>query len=99
VLLIVSGIFILYAVVHGKLAPSPSSSASSGSGGGGGGSGGSGGGGGQADSGSHSAIDLTGTATGTVGQVYTVSSTYGGATDQQKDDMNAYAHQVGNVSG
>ena len=96
ILAIVAGAFVLYAVVHGKLA-SPGSQ-SSGSGGGGGGGGGSGSKPQQqADSGSHQAIDLTGAVTGAAGAIYTVASTYGGASDQQKDDMNAYAHQIGNV--
>lgn len=51
------------------------------------------------DSGQHQALDLTGAVTGNVGGVYTVDSTYGNATDQQKDDMNAYARQIGNVGG
>jgi len=42
------------------------------------------------------AIDTTGTITGTLGQVYTVNSTYGAASDQAKDDMNAFAHASGN---
>lgn len=95
ILLIVVGAFVLYAVVHGRLAP-PVSSGSGSSGGGGGGGSKSGGG---SDSGSHQAIDLTGKATGTVGSVYTVSSTYGGASAQQQDDMNAFANQVGNLFG
>src|SRR5215471_20016840 len=68
-----------------------SSGSSSGGGGGGGGSGGFDGG----DSGSHMAIDTTGTETGTVGGVYTVNSTYGSASGQQQDDMNAFAQAMG----
>lgn len=45
----------------------------------------------------HQAIDMSGTETGTVGAVYTVNSSYASATDQQRDDMNAYAHAIGNV--
>jgi hypothetical protein len=51
------------------------------------------------DSGTHIAVDTTGTETGTVGQVYTVNATYGDSTPQQQDDMNAYAHAIGNVMG
>jgi hypothetical protein len=94
-LLIVAGAFVLYAVVHGKLGSPGQASGSSP--GGGGSAGGAGNGG--TDSGTHQAIDLTGAATGTVGSVYTVSSTYGGASEQTKDDMNAFAHQIGNVVG
>ena len=46
-----------------------------------------------------SAIDQTGSATGTVGAIYQFGGTYGGATGQQQDDANAYAHAIGNVSG
>lgn len=99
ILLIVAGAFVLYAVVHGHLASPASSSASSSSASGGGGGGGGSGGGGGADSGSHQGIDLTGAVTGAVGTVYTIASNYGDMTDQQKDDANAYAHQIGNVSG
>lgn len=98
ILLIAAGAFVLYAVVHGHLASPASSSASSSSGSGGGGGGSSGGGGG-ADSGSHQGVDLTGAVTGAVGTVYTIASNYGDMTDQQKDDANAYAHQIGNVGG
>jgi hypothetical protein len=90
ILLIVAGAFVLYAVVHGKLGSPAQASGSSSGGGGSGGSGGT-------DSGTHQAIDLTGAATGTVGSVYTISSTYGAGSDQAKDDMNAFAHQIGNV--
>lgn len=45
------------------------------------------------------AIDTTGTMTGTVGNIYTVNSTYGNSTPQQQDDENAYANAIGNVSG
>lgn len=97
VLLIVAGAFVVYAVVHGHLAsPSQSSAASSSSGGGPSGSSSSSS---TPDSGSHQGIDLTGTVTGAMGTVYTIASSYGDMTDQQKDDANAFAHQVGNVSG
>lgn len=96
VLLIVAGAFVVYAVVHGHLASPQSSPASSSPGGGtGGGTKPSA----TPDSGSHQAIDLTGAATGAIGTVYTIASNYGDMSDQQKDDANAYAHQVGNVSG
>jgi hypothetical protein len=45
----------------------------------------------------HQAIDTTGNATGTIGNVYTINTGYGDMTDQQKDDANAYAHAIGNV--
>jgi hypothetical protein len=94
-LLIGAGAVLIYWVIRSGLKPLPSSSASSSSHGGSGASG-SGSNQGSTDSGSHQAIDTTGTMTGTVGGVYTVSSTYGEASDQQKDDMNAYAHAIGN---
>lgn len=93
-LLIGSGAVLIYWVIRSGLKSSPSSSGSSSSGGGSGGithstmqS---------ADSGTHQAIDTSGTETGTVGAVYTVNSTYGSASDQQKDDMNAFASAIGN---
>jgi hypothetical protein len=85
---------VIYQVLHSRLASSPSSSDSQSSGGGGGGSSGGGGGG---DSGSHQGIDLTGAATGTIGGVYTINSDYGSMSDQQKDDANAFARNIGNV--
>jgi len=95
IFLVAAGGVLIYWVLRSGLksftAASPPSS-SSGSGGGGG----SGGGSQSTDSGSHMAIDTSGTETGTVGEVYTVNSTYGGASDQQKDDMNAFAHAMGN---
>jgi hypothetical protein len=98
ILLIVAAAFVVYAVVHGRLAPpAPSSSASSGGGGGGGSSSAAKGGSAQPDSGTHQAVDLTGSSTGTVGAIYTVSSTYGAASAQDQDNMNAFAHQIGNV--
>jgi len=96
IVLILLGLFVGYAVIHGRLQSSSASSGSSSSGGGSGGSGGSGAG---ADSGTHQAIDITGQATGTVGGVYTINSAYGDMSDQQKDDANAFARQIGNVSG
>lgn len=42
------------------------------------------------DSGTHQALDSQ-------GNTYTVQSAYGAATPSQQDDMNRYAHQVGNV--
>lgn len=99
-LLIGAGAVLIYWVLRAGLGSSGSSSGSSSSGGGG--SGGSSSGSsssGSTDSGTHQAIDTSGTETGTVGNVYTVNSTYGAATDQQRDDMNAYAHAIGNVSG
>jgi len=64
-----------------------------GAGGGGGGGGGSGGfsNGGSTDSGTHQAMDAQ-------GNVYTVNSTYGGASPGQQDDMNRYANTIGNFA-
>ena len=42
------------------------------------------------DSGSHMGIDAN-------GNVYTIAKPYGSMSDQEKDDANKYAHQVGNV--
>lgn len=99
ILLIAAGGVLIYWVLRSGLKSSVSSSGSSSSSGGSGGGGGSSGSGssGNPDSGVHQAIDTSGTETGTVGGVYTVNSTYGDASDQQKDDMNAYAHAIGNV--
>jgi hypothetical protein len=96
-LLIGAGAVLIYWVIRSGLRASPSSSGSSSSGGGssGGGSSGSSSSG-SADSGTHQALDTTGTVTGTQGSVYTVNSTYGAASDQAKDDMNAFAHAIGN---
>jgi len=96
ILLIVGGAVLIYWVLRSGLSPSPSSSGSSSSSGAGSGDGHSSSSG-QQDSGSHQAIDTSGTETGTVGQVYTVDSSYGDASSQQQDDMNAYAHAIGNV--
>jgi hypothetical protein len=95
ILLIASGAVLIYWVLRAGLKSEQSSSASSSSSGGGGGGGSSQGGSGGADIGTHSAIDTSGTQTGTVGAVYTVNSTYGGASGQQQDDMNAFAHASG----
>jgi hypothetical protein len=84
IVLILSGAFLIYSVLHSR-SQSGSSSSSTG--------GGSGGGGEQ-----HQGIDLTGMATGVVGSIYTIFSSYGSMSDQQKDDANAYARQIGNVS-
>ena len=100
ILLIVAGAFVVYAVVHGHLAqPQSSGSGSSGGGGGGGGASSSAQTAAQTDSGSHSAIDLTGLVTGNPGNVYTYSGSYGDASSQAQDDMNAFAHQIGNILG
>ena len=45
---------------------------------------------GQQDSGSHMGLSAG-------GQTYSIPTTYGAATPSQQDDMNRYAHQVGNV--
>jgi hypothetical protein len=96
-LLVGAGAVLIYWVLRAGLKSSVSSSGSSSSSGGGSGGGSSGGSGsGQTDSGTHQAIDTTGTMTGTVGNVYTVSNTYGSSTPQQQDDMNAFAHAIGN---
>jgi len=95
-LLIAAGAVLVYWVLRAGLKSEQSSSGSSSSSGGGSG-GGHSGSSGQADSGVHQAIDTTGNETGTMGNVYTVNSSYGDASDQQKDDMNAYAHAIGNV--
>jgi hypothetical protein len=90
IVLILCGAFVLYQVLHGRLASAqPSSSPSSGGGGGGGGGGGSSG---NPDSGSHAAL-------GSDGTVYTINKGYGDMTDSEKDDANRYAHTIGNVSG
>jgi hypothetical protein len=94
-LLIGAGAVLIYWVIRSGLKSSPSSSGSSSSAGGSSG-GGSSGSSGQADIGTHQALDTTGTVTGTQGSVYTVNSTYGAASDQAKDDMNAFAHAIGN---
>jgi hypothetical protein len=93
ILLIASGAVLIYWVLRAGLKSSASSSASSSSSGGGGGGTSSSSGG--SDSGTHQAIDTSGTQTGTMGAVYTVNSTYGAATGQQQDDMNAFAHASG----
>jgi hypothetical protein len=93
ILLIASGAVLIYWVLRAGLKSSASSSASSSSSGGGGGGASSSSGG--SDSGTHQAIDTSGTQTGTMGAVYTVTSDYGSASDQQKDDMNAFAHASG----
>lgn len=94
-LLIAGGAVLIYWVLRAGLKSEQSSSASSSSSGGG--SGGSkSSASAQADSGVHMALDTTGNVTGTMGEVYTVNSSYGSASDQAKDDMNAYAHAIGN---
>ena len=94
ILLIAGGAVLIYWVLRSGLSSEqPSSGSSSSSGGGGGG--GNSSSGSSTDSGVHSAIDMSGTETGTVGQVYTVNSTYGDASSQQQDDMNAFAHASG----
>jgi len=98
ILLVAAGAVLIYWVLRAGLVSEqspPASSSSSGGGSGGSGSSGSS----NTDSGTHQAIDTTGTETGTVGNVYTVNSSYGSASAQQQDDMNAYAHAIGNVSG
>jgi len=45
-----------------------------------------------ADSGTHMGIDSS-------GNIITINSSYGNMTPEQKDAANAYAHQIGNVSG
>lgn len=96
ILLIVAGAALVYWVLRAGVGSAGSSSGSSSSSGGGGGGGSSSSSSSSTDSGTHQAIDTSGTETGTVGGVYTVNSTYGQATDQQKDDMNAFAHAMGN---
>jgi hypothetical protein len=96
IVLILCGAYLIYETLHSRMGSVQSSSSSS-AGGGGSGGGSSSSSSSSTDSGSHQAIDLTGAATGSVGSVYTVSSTYGDASGQQQDDMNAYAHQIGNV--
>jgi hypothetical protein len=95
IFLVAAGGVLIYWVLRSGL-KSFTAQSSSGSSSGGGGGGGSHSSSGSPDSGSHQAIDTTGTETGTVGGVYTVNNTYGGASDQQKDDMNAFAHAMGN---
>lgn len=107
ILLVVGGVFVVYAVVHGKVGspqPSPSSSASASSGGGGGtpfnpassaawkiGPGGLGG--------DFAAIDTTGTVTGAVGGHYSISGkSYADLTPQQRDDANAFAQHPTNAA-
>ena len=52
---------------------------------------GSGGGGQNAlDSGTHQGMTST-------GDVYTINKSYGDMTDQEKDDANNYAHNIGNM--
>jgi len=94
IFLVAAGGVLIYWVLRSGLKSFTASSQSSSSSGGGGGGGHSSSS--SSDSGSHMAIDTTGTETGTVGGVYTVNNTYGGASDQQKDDMNAFAHAMGN---
>jgi len=91
IVLVICGAFLIYEVLHSRLRSlSGSGASSSGGGGGGSGSGGGGGGSSSTDSGVHSAL-------GQDGQIYTVNSSYGSASDQEKDDMNRFAHQIGNV--
>ena len=101
-LLIVAGGVLIYWVLRAGL-KSEVQPSSSGSGGGGGGGSSKGQGyyvdttvTGGGDIGTHQAIDTTGTVTGTMGAVYTVDSTYGAASGQQQDDMNAFANAIGN---
>jgi len=93
ILLLAGGAVLIYWVLRSGLGSEQSSSQSSSSSGDG--SGGSHSSSSAPDIGTHSAIDTSGTETGTVGNVYTVNSTYADATDQQKDDMNAFAHASG----
>lgn len=93
ILLIVSGAYLLYTVLHSRLASQSSSESSSGGGDGGGGSGGHSDG--QVDSGTHDALDTSGGVTGIVGSVYTIAKNYGSMSDQEKDDANAFAHANG----
>lgn len=97
IVLILSAVFLLYVVIRGRQSlsePSVSVSSSSGPGG-------------AleaarqvaADIGQHQAIDLTGEATGAVGSIYSIDATYANMTDQQKDNANAFARQIGNVAG
>lgn len=80
----------MYEVLHSRLR-SLSGSASSGSGGGGGGSASkSSSSSSQTDSGTHQALSTDGT-------IYTYNGTYGSGNATQQDDMNRYAHQIGNV--
>ncbi len=95
-LLIAAGAVLVYWVLRAGLKSEVSSSGSSSSSGGGSGGGSSHSGSGS-DSGVHQGIDITGGETGTMGNVYTINSSYGNMTDQQKDDANAYAHAIGNV--
>lgn len=107
ILVAVAGVFVIYAVVHGRAGSppsSPSSSGSSSSGGGGGtsfnpasaaawsiGPGGQGG--------AFTATDTTGAVTGAVGGVYTISGkSYADLTPQQRDDANYYAQHTGNLA-
>lgn len=94
VLLILCGAYLIYETLHSRTGSQQSSSSASS---GGGGSGGTSSSTSTADSGKHQGIDLTGAITGAVGSVYTIDAPYGGMTDQQKDDANAYARQIGNV--
>jgi hypothetical protein len=96
-LLIAAGAVLVYWVLRAGLKSEVSSSGSSSSSGGGSGGGSSHSGSGQADSGSHMGIDITGSETGTIGNVYTINSSYGSMSGQQQDDANAYAHAIGNV--
>jgi hypothetical protein len=91
IVLILCGAFVLYQVLHGRLASAQSSSAQSSAGAGGGGGGG-GSDNSAADSGTHQGL-------GSDGTVYTINADYGSMTDQQKDDANRYANTIGNVSG
>lgn len=84
IVLILSGAFLIYAVVHSKLAsqqpqPSPPSGSGDGS------SGGDGGG----DIGTHQGLNAEGI-------VYTISKAYKDMTDTEKDDANRFAHAMGN---
>jgi len=94
ILLIAAGAVLIYWVLRAGLKSELSSSGSSSSAGDGSGEKSSGSSSGSWDSGSHMAIDTSGLATGTMGSVYTVNSTYAAASDQARDDMNAYAHAM-----
>jgi hypothetical protein len=96
IVLILCGAYLIYETLHSRMGSAQSSGSSS-SGGGGSAGGSSSSSSSQPDSGQHQAIDLTGGVTGNVGGVYTINTPYGGMTDQQKDDANAFAHQIGNV--
>jgi len=95
ILLIAGGAILIYWVLRSGLASELSSSPSSSSSGAGSEGSNSSSSAQQTDIGTHSAIDTSGTETGTVGQVYTVNSTYADATDQQRNDMNTFANASG----